>query len=203
MEHLKSRGSSECWSSSSARPSCPAPRRRSASPPSWASCWAGSSGPSALGWVDPKIETIHMLSELGVIVLLLRSAWRLTSGCSPGRCNVMTVAVVGVVLPFVFGYVACRRLGKPEIVSIMAGATLTATSVGITARVLADLGMLGARRSGDPRRGGHRRHPGARVPRGGDGLSRAGAIDPVVSPRPAGRSASWSSPPRRVLWGPG
>ena len=54
----------------------------------------------------------------------------------------LTVAVVGVALPFVLGYVACLLLGFSTIVSVMAGATLTATSVGITARVLADLGRL-------------------------------------------------------------
>ena len=52
------------------------------------------------------------------------------------------VAVVGVVLPFALGFAVCRALGLSSIVSIMAGATLTATSVGITARVLSDLGRL-------------------------------------------------------------
>ena len=47
-----------------------------------------------------------------------------------------------MVLPFGLGYAACRLLGLTDLVAIMAGATLTATSVGITARVLADLGRL-------------------------------------------------------------
>ncbi len=49
---------------------------------------------------------------------------------------------MGVVLPFGLGYLGCRLLGLTDLVAIMAGATLTATSVGITARVLADLGRL-------------------------------------------------------------
>jgi Kef-type K+ transport system membrane component KefB len=53
------------------------------------------------------------------------------------------VALVGVLLPFGLGFAACRLLGLSNLVAIMAGATLTATSVGITARVLADLGRLG------------------------------------------------------------
>ena len=53
-----------------------------------------------------------------------------------------TVAVVGVALPFALGFVACLVLGFSTLVSVMAGATLTATSVGITARVLSDLGRL-------------------------------------------------------------
>src|SRR5947209_3191838 len=52
------------------------------------------------------------------------------------------VAVVGVALPFAGGYAACRLLGLSPPVATVAGAALTATSVGITARVLADLGRL-------------------------------------------------------------
>jgi len=102
-------------------------------------------GASVLGWVDPKIETIHMLSELGVIVLLFAIGLEtdLKMLLKVGTTSAV-VAMVGVALPFFLGYVACRMLGKTEIVSIMAGATLTATSVGITARVLSDLGKLRA-----------------------------------------------------------
>lgn len=100
-------------------------------------------GSSLLGWVDPKVETIHTFSELGVIVLLfaigLETDLKMLVKVGPTSTS---VAVVGVGLPFVLGYVACKLLGKPEIVAIMAAAALTATSVGITARVLADLGVL-------------------------------------------------------------
>jgi Kef-type K+ transport system membrane component KefB len=52
------------------------------------------------------------------------------------------VALVGVSLPFALGYGIGFLLGLDNIQSIVAGATLTATSVGITARVLADLNRL-------------------------------------------------------------
>jgi Kef-type K+ transport system membrane component KefB len=52
------------------------------------------------------------------------------------------VALVGVALPFALGFAVTRLLGLPVIPSIVAGAALTATSVGITARVLSDLGRL-------------------------------------------------------------
>ena len=45
-------------------------------------------------------------------------------------------------LPFAAGYTVMQWLGYPPLVSVFVGATLTATSVGITARVLADLGRL-------------------------------------------------------------
>ncbi len=100
-------------------------------------------GRSWLGLVNPENETIHLLSELGVVILLFAigletNLWQLIKV----GVTSLTVAVVGVVLPFLLGFVACLLLGLSTVVSIMAGATLTATSVGITARVLADLGRL-------------------------------------------------------------
>ncbi|ODT98270.1 MAG: potassium transporter Kef [Planctomycetes bacterium SCN 63-9] len=102
-------------------------------------------GTSLLGWVDPNLETIHLLSELGVIVLLFAIGLEtdLKKLLQVGFTS-FAVAVVGVTLPFLFGYVACKMMGKPEVTSIMAAATLTATSVGITARVLSEIGKLHA-----------------------------------------------------------
>ena len=101
-------------------------------------------GSSALGLVDPGVEVLHLLSEMGVVILLfaigletdLRKLLRVGGSSA-------AVALVGVALPFALGYAACRLLDQTEMVAIMAGAALTATSVGITARVLADLGRLG------------------------------------------------------------
>jgi Kef-type K+ transport system membrane component KefB len=52
------------------------------------------------------------------------------------------VAATGVVLPFAAGYGVGAWLGYPATLSVFLGAALTATSVGITARVLSDLGHL-------------------------------------------------------------
>ena len=100
-------------------------------------------GPSVLGWIDPHFETLQLLSELGVLILLFAIGLEtdLSQLVKVGGTS-MTVAVVGVALPFALGYVACRLLGLSDRVAIMAAATLTATSVGITARVLSDLGRL-------------------------------------------------------------
>lgn len=100
-------------------------------------------GGSVLGLVDPRVETIHMLSELGVVILLLAIGLEtdLTTMMKVGGTSA-AVAIVGVVAPFALGYAGCRLMGLGNVVSIMAAATLTATSVGITARVLADLGRL-------------------------------------------------------------
>ena len=100
-------------------------------------------GRSWLGLVNPDYEAIRLLSELGVVILLFAIGLETDLGqlIKVGATS-LTVAVVGVVLPFAMGFAACLLLRFPIIVAVMAGATLTATSVGITARVLADLGRL-------------------------------------------------------------
>jgi Kef-type K+ transport system membrane component KefB len=100
-------------------------------------------GGSVLGLVNPQYETIHLISELGVIILLFAIGLEtdLTQLLRVGATS-LTVAVVGVSVPFALGFASCRLMGYSSLASVMAGATLTATSVGITARVLSDLGRL-------------------------------------------------------------
>jgi len=100
-------------------------------------------GISVTGLVDPKNEILHLLAELGVVILLFEIGLEtdLRTLLKVGGVSTV-VAIVGVVLPFALGYGACRSLGLENLVAIVAGATLTATSVGITARVLSDLGRL-------------------------------------------------------------
>ncbi len=93
-------------------------------------------------------EVVHVLAELGVVLLLfeigLETDLREMFRAGPAA---LAVATVGVVLPFLFGflywaYVPHAASGGSvdlTIAAIFVGATLTATSVGITARVLSDL----------------------------------------------------------------
>ena len=100
-------------------------------------------GVSGLRLVDPHNVTIHLLSELGVILLLFLIGLEtdLKKLMSVGG-SASAVAVVGVALPFLGGAALGHFLGMPIMVSVFLGASLTATSVGITARVLSDLGHL-------------------------------------------------------------
>src|SRR5512141_2335793 len=98
-------------------------------------------GPSLLGWITPD-ATMKLLAEIGIILLLFEvgmdtDLFRLArSGIKP-----VVVAVVGFVLPFVLGYAVCRwGFGLDNLVALFIGGTLTATSIGITVRVLDDLG---------------------------------------------------------------
>lgn len=106
-------------------------------------------GGSVLGLVpvdpaDPYGSIVHVMAEIGVAILLfeialetdLREMFHVGSAAG-------TVAVVGVVLPFVFGYLFWHLYeGGASLTAIFVGATLTATSVGITARVLTDIGKI-------------------------------------------------------------
>lgn len=89
-------------------------------------------------------EVISLLSELGVIILLfeigLESDLEELIRVGP---SAMIVAVVGVITPFLLGTLGLMYFFHIDIIpSIFAGATLTATSIGITAKVLSELGQL-------------------------------------------------------------
>src|SRR5205807_3764138 len=100
-------------------------------------------GTSVLGLVDPTNETIYLFAQLGVVVLLFETglATELRELLRAGGAAA-AVAVVGVAASFALGYAVCRLLGVGGLAAIVIGASLTATSVGITARVLSDLGRL-------------------------------------------------------------
>jgi Kef-type K+ transport system membrane component KefB len=102
-------------------------------------------GPSVLGFVEPN-EILTVLGELGVILLLLEVGMHmdLRELRSVGR-NAMTVAVVGVVVPFGSALAIGPALGFSGDQALFLGAALTATSVGITARVFGDLRALATR----------------------------------------------------------
>ncbi|MFO0910473.1 MAG: cation:proton antiporter [Isosphaeraceae bacterium] len=100
-------------------------------------------GKSVLGVVDPSNTVFHLLGELGVVILLFSIGLEtdLAKLLRAGGAST-TVAIVGVVAPFLIGYAICRAAGLDTMVAVVTGAALTATSVGITARVLSDLGRL-------------------------------------------------------------
>jgi Kef-type K+ transport system membrane component KefB len=99
-------------------------------------------GPAGLGWVTDS-QTLRVFAELGVVILLfevgLESDIRDFVRAGPQS---IAIAVTGVAIPFLAGYLLMSWLGHAGLVAVLVGATLTATSVGITARVLADLGRL-------------------------------------------------------------
>ncbi len=92
-------------------------------------------------------EVINILSELGVIILLFEIGLESELGeLIKYGPQAAIVAVVGVVAPFAMGTAGLIYLfGTPAIPAIFAGAALTATSIGITAKVLAEINKLSSK----------------------------------------------------------
>ena len=92
-------------------------------------------GVSGFHLIDPHNAVLHLLSQLGVVLLLFLIGLEtdLKRLLSVGGASV-SVAVAGVALPFAAGAGVGILLRYPTMVAIFLGAALTATSVGITAR---------------------------------------------------------------------
>lgn len=99
-------------------------------------------GPSVLGLVH-ETEILKLLGEIGVMLLLFEVGLEsdLQSFLKVGP-SAAFVAVIGVAAPFVLGYAVAFGFGLSPLKAVFVGATLTATSVAISARVLSDLGAL-------------------------------------------------------------
>lgn len=102
-------------------------------------------GGSVLGWVE-ETETLKLLGQIGVMLLLFEIGLEsdLQSFLKVGRSAAL-VAAIGVVVPFALGYALALALHLTQLQAIFIGATLTATSVAISARGLSDLGKLRTR----------------------------------------------------------
>lgn len=103
-------------------------------------------------WAEPlkTSEALAVAAEVGVIILLFEVGLesRLRDLMAVGS-SALLVAVLGVVAPVVLGYGVSSFLDPTHewYVHLFVGATLAATSVGITARVLKDLGRMDAKES--------------------------------------------------------
>lgn len=100
-------------------------------------------GGSVLGLFDPTDVVLHALAELGVLILLFQIGLHtdLRALAKVGS-TALVVGTVGVVLPFFGGLGVALAMGVPMLPAVVIGAALTATSIGISARVLSDLGQL-------------------------------------------------------------
>ncbi len=107
----------------------------------------GLSPDAGVGVFQTQSEVVSVLAELGVIILLfeigLESNFRELMDVG---IQALLVAVVGVAVPFAAGTAGLMILfGIPAVPAIFAGAALTATSIGITSKVLSELGRLNSK----------------------------------------------------------
>jgi Kef-type K+ transport system membrane component KefB len=99
-------------------------------------------GPYALGWIQTS-DVLHSVAELGAIFVLFSAGLEISPGeliRTSGKS--LRVAVAGVVVPFLLGFFYMKLRGNVTSESVFVGAAMVATSVGITARVFADLHLL-------------------------------------------------------------
>ena len=103
-------------------------------------------GPSLLGYLSvqsPTSETLEILSQLGIIILLFLAG--LTTSVEEFRRGGRTgliVAAAGVIAAFLLGFCVASLFGWTKVEAAFAGGVLMATSVGVTVRTLLDLGEL-------------------------------------------------------------
>jgi len=100
-------------------------------------------GPSVMNIVGSGDDVLRTLGEIGVILLLLDVGLEmdLVELGKVGKAS-MSVATIGVVMPMLLGLGAMELIGEPFNTALFVAAALTATSVGITARVFGDLRAL-------------------------------------------------------------
>ena len=97
-------------------------------------------GPSLFGWIEP-VEALKLMAEIGIILLLFEvglstDVRRLIRS---GKKSTI-VAIIGFFAPLIFGFLIGYWLFDLSLlISLFIGGTLTATSIGITVRVLSDL----------------------------------------------------------------
>lgn len=99
-------------------------------------------GPSLLGWVEVNI-TLQALAEFGAIFLMFMVGLetRLKDLLSVGK-EALIVAVIGIALPMLGGYLFGLFNDYSRLQNLFIGTAMVATSVGITAQVLKELGVL-------------------------------------------------------------
>jgi Kef-type K+ transport system membrane component KefB len=99
-------------------------------------------GPHALG-IAGIGEATGVFAEIGVVILLFAVGLevRLDDLLAVGRPAVLT-ALIAMVLPIVAGVAVSLAVGEPIGAAAFVGLALAATSIGITSRVLAEMGAL-------------------------------------------------------------
>jgi Kef-type K+ transport system membrane component KefB len=101
-------------------------------------------GPSLLNLIHHG-EVINALAEIGIVMLMFKVGLesKLSELIHIGK-TAFWVALSGVILPFILGFGITYSFGYRNIESMFLGTAMVATSIGITAQVLGNLGVLGA-----------------------------------------------------------
>jgi Kef-type K+ transport system membrane component KefB len=100
-------------------------------------------GTTGFKLIDPQAEIIHLLAEVGVLILLFEVGLETKlSDLTKVGLQALLVALLGIVAPILMGFGLGMAFGLGPVPSVFIGAALSATSIGISARVLSDQGAL-------------------------------------------------------------
>ncbi|MFK4292124.1 cation:proton antiporter [Bacillus sp. RC250] len=104
-------------------------------------------GPAIFGWIENS-DFLTQLSNVGVILLMFMAGLETDlEELNANRNSSLAVALGGIVLPFVGGYVAGLVVGMEQGNAVFLGLLLCATSVSISVQTLRDLGKMKTRES--------------------------------------------------------
>lgn len=104
-------------------------------------------GPALLGWIENS-ELLTQLSNVGVILLMFMAGLETDlEELNANRNSSLAVALGGILLPFVGGYVSGLVMGMEQGNAVFLGLLLCATSVSISVQTLRDLGKMKTRES--------------------------------------------------------
>ena len=103
-------------------------------------------GPSLFGWIEP-VEALKLMAEIGILLLLFEVGLStdINRLIRTGKKSTL-VAIIGFVIPLLLGFTIAYWFFELSLLqSLFIGGTLTATSIGITVRVLTDLKLNNSR----------------------------------------------------------
>jgi Kef-type K+ transport system membrane component KefB len=93
--------------------------------------------------LDP---TIDYIADIGILFLLFSAGLSLDlKEFKKIEKSSSLVAILGVILPFILGYITAIWFGYTHLIALFIGTALMATSIGVKAEVLFELGMMGTR----------------------------------------------------------
>ena len=93
--------------------------------------------------LDPVVNTI---ADIGILFLLFSAGLSLNlKEFRKIEKSSAVVAIFGVIFPFILGYIIAIWFGFSNITALFVGTALMATSIGVNAEILLELGIIGTR----------------------------------------------------------
>ena len=91
-------------------------------------------------------HTVNNIADVGILFLLLSAGLSLNlKEFRKIEMSSTLVALLGVILPFILGYITAIWFGFSHIIALFVGTALMATSIGVKAEILLELRIMGTR----------------------------------------------------------